>query len=206
MYFPIGHCYAAHLFRGALLHLDPLLPLGSEPTMAQDSLVSPHNQWERDRVPQTRNSGRNHQRLFFMQRMSVTVTCFSYTIVQVLCLLFSPSLLHTYSVHTYSILLISSNLHLYLLWKPSRQSRHFAISPSVSVSPPQFTPLSPFSPILHTFIHCIHSPLIESLPMWKHRPSSRSDSTGPFDLHHQPSSSSPRNWFGRSKKKSPLCK
>ena len=60
--------------------------------------------------------------------------------------------------------------------------------------------------LLFTLIHYIHSPLIQPLPMWKHRPSSRSDSTGPFDLHHQPSSTSPRNWFGRSKKKSPLCK
>lgn len=115
-----------------------------------------------------------------------------------------PCLSPTY-IHTYSILLISPNLHLYLLWQPSRQSRHFAISPSLCVSLLHSQLLSPFSPILHTFIHYIHSPLIQPLPMWKHRPSSRSDSTGPFDLHHQPSSS-PRNWFGRSKKKSPLCK
>ena len=40
-----------------------------------------------------------------------------------------------------------------------------------------------------------------TLPMWKHRPSSRSDSTSgaSFDPPR-------RNWFGRSKKKSPFCK
>lgn len=65
----------------------------------------------------------------------------------VLCLLFRASLLRTYRVHTYSILLISPNLHLYLLWQPSRQSRRFAISPSLCVSSSQL--LSPFSPIIH---------------------------------------------------------
>ena len=40
-----------------------------------------------------------------------------------------------------------------------------------------------------------------TLPMWKYRPSSRSDSTSgaSFDPPR-------RNWFGRSKKKSPFCK
>lgn len=122
--------------------------------MAQDSLVSPAQPMGGEQSSTDPKLWPEHQRLFFSCRECY---CNSSLVLNapLLCLLFRASLLRTYGVHTYSILLISPNLHLYLLWQPSRQSCHFAISPSLSVSPPQSTPLTLFSYSSH--LHSLHS-------------------------------------------------
>lgn len=76
------------------------------------------------------------------------------------------------------------HLHLQLPKKTFFQLHSFSLSLSLFLSF-FITSFSPFS----------------TLPMWKYRPSSRSDSTSgaSFDPPR-------RNWFGRSKKKSPFCK
>lgn len=69
--------------------------------MAQDSLVSPRSQWERDRVPQTQNSGRSINGFFSCRESECYCNMLHTLLSSVLCLLFRASLLRTY-IHTQS--------------------------------------------------------------------------------------------------------
>ena len=86
---------------------------------------------------------------------------------------------------------------------PFRPANPVTFSHLPSSSPTSQKNLHSFSLSLSLFLSFFitsFSPF-STLPMWKYRPSSRSDSTSgaSFDPPR-------RNWFGRSKKKSPFCK
>ena len=108
-----------------------------------------------------------------------------------------------YSAHNISSVLCIIRITVHHA-SPFRPPRDFHLSSTSPTSQKNLRPASLlFSLFLFLFLSFFNLILsfFSTLPMWKYRPSSRSDSTSgaSFDPPR-------RNWFGRSKKKSPLCK
>ena len=138
--------------------------------------------------PQARSQAPLHQRLFSLFFILLMFWCSPYHHYTLL------SAATKYSAHNISSVLCIIRITVHHA-SPFRPPRDFHLS---STSPTSQKNLRPASLLFSLFLFLS---FFSTLPMWKYRPSSRSDSTSgvSFDPPR-------RNWFGRSKKKSPFCK